>query len=343
MSTATPRGGLLLVDKPPGCTSHDVVQFVRWALAEKAVGHTGTLDPPATGLLVLLVGSATRLAPWLAEDDKRYWARIVLGRSTTTGDAEGETIATADIDDTAAARAAAELSRMLGVLELVPPSVSAIKIAGRPAHARVRAGEHVELPPRSMRVDRVTVLAVDSAAHAIEAELDVGKGTYIRALATELGDRLGVPAHLHRLRRLSVGAMRVDDPRVVAGLHARARPGRPGALVEMPALATLEDTAARRAAIRDALRVRLVSPLSALRGPRATRTAEDPGLRRLLLGQAVAAAELPELADAPAGWVVGPCALVRVELDGIRARPVRVIRDPDADAGQGGGTGTDTA
>ncbi len=333
--------GLLLVDKPSGCTSHDVVQFVRWALHERAVGHTGTLDPSATGLLVVLVGGATRLAPWLAEHDKRYRARIVLGRSTTTDDADGDTIATAPCDDATLARAADELARLVGALELAPPAVSAIHVDGRRAHARVRAGEIVELPPKTMRVDAIAIESIDRDAHAIDAVLDVGTGTYVRSIAAELGRRVGVPAHLGALRRLGVGDARVDDPRIAAGLVAHARP-HGGAVVEH------RDLGRDRAAVGAWLRERLGDPLATLTDPVVRLPAEDARLGRLAVGQALAAVDLPELGGADAGWVAGPGVLVRIEVDPVpapgrrvAARPVRVIRwTPPGSPGpspQGGG------
>jgi tRNA pseudouridine(55) synthase len=318
--------GLLLVDKPSGCTSHDVVQFVRWALHERAIGHTGTLDPPATGLLVMLVGGATRLAPWLAEHDKRYRARIVLGRSTTTDDAEGDTVASAPCDDATLARAAHELAGLVGALELAPPAVSAIHVDGRRAHARVRAGEIVELPPKAMRVDAIAIESIDREAHAIDAVLDVGTGTYVRTIAAELGRRVGVPAHLGALRRLTVGDASVDDPRVAAELVAHSRPGG-GAIVEH------RDLGRDRTAVGAWLRTRILDPLAALLDPVVRLEGDDARIGRLAVGQALAAVDLPELGGAGAGWIAGPDVLVRVEVDPIpspgrrvAARPVRVIR-----------------
>jgi tRNA pseudouridine55 synthase len=195
--------GVLLIDKPSGPTSHDVVAFVRWALRERAVGHCGTLDPAATGLLVVCVGGATKLVEHLTGVDKRYQARIVLGRSTTTADAEGETLAQGPVSAEVEARAGATLLEMLGELALPPPAYSAVKLDGRRAHELARAGEAVDLPVRRMAIHAAEVLAVrrESPDHVvIDATLDVAKGTYIRSIAEELGRRLGVPAHLGSLR-----------------------------------------------------------------------------------------------------------------------------------------------
>ena len=131
--------GVLVIDKPAGPSSHDVVGWVRRALGERRVGHCGTLDPAATGVLVVCVGEATKLVTWLVDDDKQYTATIALGRATTTADAEGETIATAEVSDADFERAVATIPQMCGALELAPPKVSAIRVDGMRAHALVRA------------------------------------------------------------------------------------------------------------------------------------------------------------------------------------------------------------
>jgi len=232
----------LLIDKPAGPTSHDIVGWVRWALGERAVGHCGTLDPAATGLLVVCVGPATKLVEHLTAVDKRYLARFVLGRSTTTADAEGETIAETPIPaerlDELLTRANAALADLVGPLELAPPAFSAIKVDGKRAHALARAGEAPELPPRPMTVERLVVTGTggggsgdgDGDTGWLDADLTVSKGTYVRSLAQELGRRLGLPAHLGALRRLACGTLTLDDPLALTGLRANALPpieGRP--------------------------------------------------------------------------------------------------------------------
>jgi tRNA pseudouridine55 synthase len=220
---AAPPFGVLLIDKPSGPTSHDVVAFVRWALRERAVGHCGTLDPAATGLLVVCVGPATKLVEHLTGVDKCYRARIVLGRSTTTADAEGQTIAEAPVSAAVEARVAETLRSMVGELSLPPPAYSAVKLDGRRAHELARAGEAVELPVRPMAITGVLVHEVVRAAEsavAIDATLDVAKGTYIRSIAEELGRRLDVPAHLGSLRRLGCGSLDLQHPKAVSGLSA---------------------------------------------------------------------------------------------------------------------------
>ncbi|MFN3706704.1 tRNA pseudouridine(55) synthase TruB [Microcella sp.] len=213
--------GLLFVDKPAGLTSHDVVARARRALGTRKVGHAGTLDPAATGLLTLGVGPATRLLTYLVGLDKQYTTTIHLGVGTTTDDAEGEPVgAPAPPEALAAAtdeRIAVEVAALTGELDQVPSSVSAIKVDGRRAYDRVRAGEEVELASRRVTVSRFEVLDVRRTAEAItvDAVVDCSSGTYIRALARDLGAALGVGGHLTALRRTRVGPFDVDDDATV--------------------------------------------------------------------------------------------------------------------------------
>jgi len=209
-----PGGGLLLVDKPSGCTSHDVVSRVRRVLGLKRVGHAGTLDPMATGLLVVAVDRATRLLGHLALTDKTYTATIRLGVSTDSDDADGAVTGTVDpagVDDAALARA---MSALTGDLMQVPSSVSAVKVDGRRAYDRVRAGEQVQLAARPVTVGRFDlVTAPRRGPGMIDLDVVVGcsTGTYIRSLARDLGAALGVGGHLTALRRTRVGPFTVDD------------------------------------------------------------------------------------------------------------------------------------
>lgn len=200
--------GLLLVDKPGGMTSHDVVARARRVLSVRKVGHAGTLDPMATGLLVLGVGTATRLLGHVGGHDKTYEATIRLGQSTVTDDREGEVLTTtpaAGLDDDAI-RAA--LAAQTGPLQQVPSSVSAVKVAGRRSYDRVRAGEDVVLEPRSVTVHRLDVHRIDRAVPDL-VDVDVTvvctAGTYIRAIARDAGAALGVGGHLTALRRTASG------------------------------------------------------------------------------------------------------------------------------------------
>src|SRR3954452_12806766 len=205
--------GLLLVDKPAGMTSHDVVARARRVLSVRKVGHAGTLDPMATGLLILGVGAATRLLGHVGGHDKTYDATIRLGQSTVTDDGEGETLtvaSTSHLDDDAI-RAA--LAAQTGPLQQVPSSVSAVKVDGRRSYDRVRAGEEVELAARSVTVHPLEVQRVGRPAPDL-VDVDVTvvctAGTYIRAIARDAGAALGVGGHLTALRRTRSGPFDVD-------------------------------------------------------------------------------------------------------------------------------------
>ena len=195
--------GLVVVDKPGGMTSHDVVSRVRRLAGTRKVGHAGTLDPMATGVLVLGVDRATRLLGHLMLTDKGYDATIRLGVATTTDDAEGEVTATVSTDglDEATIRAAA--GEFVGDLMQVPTAVSAIKVDGKRAYQRVRDGEEVELQARPVTVHELTV--TDVRGDELDVSVRCTSGTYIRAIARDLGARLGVGGHLTALRRTAVG------------------------------------------------------------------------------------------------------------------------------------------
>lgn len=210
------HAGVLLVDKPAGVTSHDVVARARRALGTRKIGHAGTLDPMATGLLLVGVEGATRLLTYLVGLDKTYTATIRLGQATTTDDAEGELTSTAPdgaldgIDD---ARIAGGVAALTGSISQVPSTVSAIKVNGRRAYDLARAGEQVELKARAVEISRFQVLETRRSASAIDLDVvvDCSSGTYIRALARDLGAALGVGGHLTALRRTRVGPFAVDD------------------------------------------------------------------------------------------------------------------------------------
>jgi tRNA pseudouridine55 synthase len=199
--------GLVVVDKPAGITSHDVVARVRRLAGTRRVGHAGTLDPMATGVLVVGVNRATRLLGHLTLTEKAYDATIRLGATTVTDDAQGEVVTTTPADavtDEAVARGVAALT---GELMQVPSAVSAVKVDGRRSYARVREGEQVQLPPRRVTVSELTVRATHRAAGFVDLDVSVvcSSGTYVRALARDLGAGLGVGGHLTMLRRTRVG------------------------------------------------------------------------------------------------------------------------------------------
>jgi len=202
--------GLLRIDKPQGLTSHDVVSRVRRALKERRVGHAGTLDPFASGLLLVCVGGATRLMEYLHQLDKVYEAEAILGVRTDTDDLEGAVTAVSDTWQTLdSARIEEALTARIGSVLQMPPVYSAKKVAGEPAHRRVRRGEDVDLAPAAVQIHAVELLSVDLPR--VRFRIRCGTGTYIRAFARDVGEDLGCGAHLVALRRTSIGPHQVAD------------------------------------------------------------------------------------------------------------------------------------
>lgn len=243
--------GVLLIDKPAGLTSHDVVGRVRRALGMRRVGHAGTLDPMATGVLVVGVGPTTRLLGIVGGHDKEYEATIRLGASTTTDDREGEVVSTADesalsvIDEKAIGES---IGRFVGTIQQRPSSVSAVKVDGKRAYDRVRAGEDVELPERTVTVSTFEVLDVRASLEFIDVDVRVecSAGTYIRALARDLGAALGVGGHLTALRRTRSGGVRVSECIDVDSVGVNAlTSGGAFARGELPSIDISESDAAR--------------------------------------------------------------------------------------------------
>ena len=204
--------GLVIVDKPAAMTSHDVVARMRRILHTRKIGHAGTLDPMATGVLVLGIGRATRLLHHLVLADKAYTATIRLGLSTETDDAEGELIASTSADAVTEDDVRAEMKTLTGAIEQVPSAVSAIKVGGERAYQRVRAGEQVSLAARPVNVTRFEALAFRRNGNVLDVAVSVecSSGTYVRALARDLGAGLGVGGHLTELRRTRVGPFGLD-------------------------------------------------------------------------------------------------------------------------------------
>jgi tRNA pseudouridine55 synthase len=222
--------GLVVVDKPDGLTSHDVVARVRRILGTRKVGHAGTLDPMATGVLVLGIERATKLLGHLALDTKAYLATIRLGSATTTDDAQGEVLSTEDASGVADDAVAAGIRVLTGHIQQVPSAVSAVKVDGKRAYARVRAGEEVALAARPVEVSRFDLLATrrEGAVVELDVMVECSSGTYVRALARDLGADLGVGGHLGALRRTRVGPF---DLRVVTTLDRLAE--EPGLSLSM--------------------------------------------------------------------------------------------------------------
>ena len=204
--------GFLVVDKEPGMTSHDVVSVARRALGTRKVGHAGTLDPMATGILVLGFNNGTRLLQYITDGDKDYSATIVLGAATITDDAEGEVISTADASGITDQQIKDVLAKMKGVIFQRPSSVSAVKIDGERAYDRVRSGEEVVLPSREVTILSLEIIQIRRLGDRIEIDIEVtcSAGTFIRAIARDCGDSLGVGGHLNSLRRTRIAGFGLD-------------------------------------------------------------------------------------------------------------------------------------
>jgi tRNA pseudouridine55 synthase len=205
--------GLVIVDKPAGMTSHDVVGRCRRIFGTRKVGHAGTLDPMATGVLVVGIERATKILGLLTTTDKAYAATIRLGQTTSTEDAEGEVLQTVSADGVADAQIGEAVARLRGEIAQVPSAVSAIKVGGQRAYKLAREGQAVELAPRKVRIDRFDVLAIRHHDDLVDVdvEVDCSSGTYIRALARDVGAALGVGGHLTALRRTRVGRFGLDQ------------------------------------------------------------------------------------------------------------------------------------
>lgn len=245
------REGILVVDKPAGWTSHDVVGRTRRLAGTRRVGHAGTLDPMATGVLVLGINKGTKLLTFLVGCDKDYTATIRLGQATVTDDAEGEIATAHGATDLDPARIADAVASLTGTIEQVPSTVSAIKVNGQRAYARARAGEDVTLAARSVTVSRFVVTARradavdDVPVLDLDVEVTVSSGTYVRALARDLGAALGCGGHLSALRRTRVGGFGIADAHTLEDLAASVDRGG-----ELP-LADLAEVARASFAVRD--------------------------------------------------------------------------------------------
>jgi tRNA pseudouridine55 synthase len=216
--------GLIVVDKPAGMTSHDVVARVRRLAKTRRVGHGGTLDPMATGVLIIGVNRATRLLTYVIGSEKSYAGTIRLGQSTVTDDAEGDVTATAATDGVTDEGIRAGLAAQTGEIDQVPSAVSAIKVNGQRAYKRVRDGETVELAARRVTVSRLDVLDIRREQGVVDVDVDVtcSSGTYIRAIARDLGATLGVGGHLTALRRTQVGGLSLAEAATLPELEERA-------------------------------------------------------------------------------------------------------------------------
>lgn len=288
-----PTDGLVIVDKPTGLTSHDVVARMRRIAHTRKVGHAGTLDPMATGVLVLGVGRATRLLHHLVLADKAYTATVRLGQTTVTDDAEGDVTASVSADRTSETAVRAAMLPLTGAIDQVPSAVSAIKVDGQRSYRRVREGHEVALPARPVTVSRFEAVAFRREADVLDVDVVVecSSGTYVRALARDLGAALGIGGHLTALRRTRVGPFDLAAARTLDDLAA----------LEDPVSLPLAE------AVRTAMPVRAVDPDEA---------------RALSFGRPLAARGIPGTYGAlGAGGEV----LALLQEDGVHARPVLVF------------------
>lgn len=210
--------GLLFIDKPQGLTSHDVVDIVRRKLHIRKVGHTGTLDPLATGLLIILVGRATKACNRFTSFDKEYVASLTLGTATDTGDSQGKIILTAGYDGIGEDAVVSVLKSLEGNIEQIPPMVSAIKHKGRPLYKLARKGITVERKKRTVIIHRLALRGV--SLPTIEFEVRCSKGTYIRSLGEEIAKRLNSVGHISQIRRTTIGEYRVTQAKTIEDFNA---------------------------------------------------------------------------------------------------------------------------
>ncbi len=244
--------GLLVVDKPAGLTSHDVVERVRRLGRQRRVGHAGTLDPLATGVLVLGLGRATRLLEYMAGHDKRYVATVRLGVATTTYDAEGEVAARYEGPWPSQEAVEAALQAFVGTIEQIPPPFSALKQGGERLYAKARRGEKVTVPARHVVIHGLRLLAYTPPL--LRLDITCSKGTYIRSLAHDLGQALGTGAHLAALRRLASGPFTLEETHSLEEVEEAARASRLRELL-LPPDAGLDDLPAIEVTPAQALHV----------------------------------------------------------------------------------------
>jgi tRNA pseudouridine55 synthase len=233
-SVRNPRlpDGLLLLDKPSGCTSFDVVRRLQGLTRPAKVGHTGTLDPLATGLLPLVIGEATKLVPWLAGGDKRYLARVRLGEATDSLDADGQVIERLPVPALGPAEVERALEAFRGPIEQRPPMVSALRHRGRRLHALAREGVEVERQARPVTIHSLELIGLEGA----DVRLDVrcSAGTYVRSLADDLARRLGTCGHLVELRRIESSAFRIEEAMTPEAFEALEPAGRAARILPIP-------------------------------------------------------------------------------------------------------------
>jgi tRNA pseudouridine55 synthase len=268
------RDGILNLDKPQGPTSHDVIDRVRKLTGIRRVGHAGTLDPMATGVLLVCIGKATRVSEYLMAGQKVYQARVRLGIATDTYDAEGQVVASVDPVEVGRAEVETALARFRGTIEQVPPMYSALKREGKPLHELARQGVEVKREPRQIVISRLELIEWEPPECGLE--VTCSPGTYVRALAHDLGQALGCGAHLAGLARLASGEFRLEDAVALDTFARAAAEGRwpdllhpiDAALAHFPAL-HLDADAARR--LRSGQAITLLQPSPSGEGERLVR------------------------------------------------------------------------
>lgn len=255
-----PKLGVLVVDKPLGFTSHDVVAKLRRVLGTRRIGHAGTLDPLATGVLVVAVGPATRFLQYLPLEPKIYTARVTFGRETASYDAEGDVIREAPVPEGLFELVQAALPSFLGLQEQIPPMYSAVKVNGRPLYDYARKGHEIERRPRTIHI--ADLQAKDLGDDEVEIEVECSGGTYIRTLAHDLGQKLGCGAHLSGLVRTRVGRFTLADATSIENVSPERLLDLREALSDLPSLLLTE---AEEAKIRNGVAITLPEPRDAPR------------------------------------------------------------------------------
>ena len=220
--------GILIINKEPGCTSSDVVKRVKKILQCNKVGHTGTLDPNATGVLPLLLGNATKISQYITEHDKEYEALLQLGKKTTTADAEGEILEESVVNDELLKKEKVEhiFKSMIGKLQQIPPMYSAIKVSGKKLYEYARNGEKIEISPRTVKIFDIRLINIDMTNKQIKFYVKCSKGTYIRTLCEEIATRLGNIGYMQELNRISVGSFGIEESITIGELEKQVNSGK---------------------------------------------------------------------------------------------------------------------
>ena len=252
--------GVINLNKPEGKTSHDMVYFLRRLTGVRRVGHTGTLDPDATGVLAMCIGTATKAAEYLTAQQKSYRAQMILGASTDTLDSSGTVLERRAVSVTPEQIGAAA-GKFVGTIEQIPPMYSAIKVGGKKLYELAREGKQVVRKARTVQIDRIEILETDLAAGVVLMEIDCSKGTYIRSLCADIGEALGCLAHMGGLVRTRSGRFTIEQSYTAEQLEALQEEGRLGEAV-LPVDAVFSQYRALRVAGRDEFKVRNGTPIA---------------------------------------------------------------------------------